>query len=157
SLFEAAVKDGVFVPREHVCFDLAVRGCKVDRPGLNHLRRLLEDKAVRALYVFATNRLFRKTYKALQFVEEEVVDRGIPCPFVTSGVDPADEHRWRMLLQIHAMTDEFVLGMYADNVRAAHEGLFDRQMVCGTITFGYKGEPIPGEKTRRGLPRCRVV
>jgi hypothetical protein len=107
--------------------------------------------------VFTTNRLFRKTYKALQFVEEEVVERGIRCLFIKSGVDSADEKRWRTLLHIHAMTDEFVVAMYADNVRAAHEGHFDKQIVCGTLSFGYVGQPIPGEFTKRKKPRCRVV
>src|SRR4051794_7753262 len=157
SLYEAALRHGLFIPRAHVCYDLAVRGYKEDRPGLNRLRELLRRKALQVLLVFTTNRLFRKTYKALQFVEEEVVERGIRCLFVKSGVDSADEKRWRMLLQIHAMTDEFVVGMYADNVRAAHEGFFVRRLVCGTLAFGYRGEPIPGEFTRLQRPRCRVV
>jgi hypothetical protein len=157
TLYEAAVKQGDFVPRDHVFFDLAVRGYKEQRPGLDQLRAVLNPRRIDVLLVFTTNRLFRKTYKALQFVEEEVVEHGIRCLFVKSGVDTADEKRWRMLLQVHAMTDEFVVGMYADNIRAAHEGLFDHQMVCGTITFGYRGEPIAGEFTKRRRPRCRVA
>ena len=47
-------------------------------------------KAVDVLLVFSTNRLSRKIYKAMQFVEEEVVERGIRCLFVKSGVDTAD-------------------------------------------------------------------
>ena len=118
------------------------------RPGMDRLRSILAGEAVDVLLVFATNRLFRKTYKALQFVEEEVVGRGIRCLFVKSGVDTADQNRWRMLLQIHAMTDEFVVGMYADNIRAAHEGLFDGGLVFGTITFGYLGREIPGRQNQ---------
>jgi DNA invertase Pin-like site-specific DNA recombinase len=156
-LFEAAVQRGVFIPREHVYFDLAVRGCKEERPGLDGLRALLGRGGLDVLLIFTTNRLFRKTYKALQFVEEEVVERGIRCLFVKSGVDSADTQRWRMLLQIHAMTDEFIVGMYAENIRAAHEGLFDRRLVCGTLSYGYAGEPIAGEFTRLKRPRCRLV
>jgi hypothetical protein len=107
--------------------------------------------------VFTTNRLFRKTYKAVRFVEEEVVERGIRCIFVKSHVDTADEKVWRTILQFYAIMDDLTVGMYADNVRAAQEGLFDRRMVFGTITFGYMGEPIPGEFTKRSRPRCRVV
>jgi DNA invertase Pin-like site-specific DNA recombinase len=142
ALFEAAVRENIFVPREHVCFDLAVRGFKERRPGLQKLNALLGRRAVQVLLVFTTNRLFRKTHKALRFVEEEVVERGIRCIFVKSGVDTADEKRWRMLLQIHAITDEHVAGMYADNVRAAQEGLFDRNLVWGTVTFGYQAKPV---------------
>ncbi len=157
ALFEAALKQDIFIPRSHVFYDMAVRGYKEQRPGLNRLRAVLAGGSIRVFLVFTTNRLFRKTYKALQFVEEEVVERGIRCLFVKSGVDSADKKRWRMLLQIHAMTDEFVVGMYADNVRAAHEGLFDQQLVWSTLSFAYRGEPIPGAFTKRNRPRCRVV
>ena len=82
TLFEAAVAERIFVPREFVFFDAAVRGAKDRRPGLDRLRSILAGKAVDVLLVFSTNRLSRKTYKALQFVEEEVVERGIRCVFV---------------------------------------------------------------------------
>jgi site-specific DNA recombinase len=154
--YEAAVKEGIFVPRDFVCYDLAVRGLKAQRAGLDRVRALLEGKAVRAVLFFATNRLFRRTYKALQFVEEEVVERGIRAIFAHSAVDTQDADRWRMLLQFHAMMDEFVVGMYADHVRAGQEGLFARRLVFGTVSFGYRGVPIPGEFTKRKRPRCRL-
>ena len=47
--------------------------------------------------------------------------------------------------------------MYAENIRAAHQGLFRRHLVSGTLTLGYRGEPIPGELTKRQRPRCRIV
>jgi transposase len=49
--------------------------------------------------------------------------------------------------------DEAGAGMYADNIRAAHEGLFGRQQVCGTVTFGYRQKLVDGPCTRRKLPR----
>jgi site-specific DNA recombinase len=153
TLFEAALKQGIFIPRENICFDMATPGYKDQRPGLNRLRELLASGGIDVFLVFTTNRLFRKTYKALQFVEEEVVGRGIRCLFVKSGVDSADEKRWRMLLQIHAMTDEFMVGMYTENVRSAHEGLFQGGLVFGTVTFGYRGREIQGPLTKRGRPR----
>ncbi len=155
-LFEIAVRERVFVPREFIHFDLASRGFKLQRAGLTQIKALLEKKAIQILLIFATNRLHRKMYRALQFVEEEVAGRGIRCIF-GNGIDTADEEHWRLLLQHHAMIDEFVITMYSNNVRAAHEGLLLRQAVFGTITFGYAGEPIPGELTKRGRPRCRLV
>ena len=74
SLFEAAVKKGIFVPREHVYVDLAVRGYRDDRPGLNGLRNALATRSMQVLLVFTTNRLFRKQYKVLKFIEEEIVE-----------------------------------------------------------------------------------
>jgi hypothetical protein len=153
SLLEKALTEKIFVPREYIFFDQGVRGFRERRPGLQGLRSLLASERVQVLLVFTTNRLYRKTYKSLQFVEEDVVERGIRCLFVKSGVDTADEKRWRLLLQVHSMTDEAGTGMYADNIRAAQEGLFLRHQVCGTVTFGYRPKPVPGPNTRRQLPR----
>jgi hypothetical protein len=157
ALLEMALRERVFVPLEFVFFDLAVRGYKSQRDGLDGLRAVLARKAVTVLLVFGTNRLFRKTYKAMQFVEEEVVEQGIRCIFAKSAIDTADKERWRATLQFNAVLDEMGAGMYADNIRAAQEGLFDRLLVHGTVSFGYDGEPIPGELTRRKLPRRKLV
>jgi len=157
SLLEAAIKKGVFVPREHIYVDLAVRGYRDNRPGLNALRDALAAKRVQVMLVFTTNRLFRKHYKALKFIEEEIVERGLRCLFVKNNLDTSDGDRWRLPFQIHAAIDEAGTSMYAENIRAAHQGLFRRHLVTGTIPLGYRGEPIPGEFTKRQRPRCRVV
>lgn len=52
----------------------------------------------RVVFFFATNRLFRKHYRSIQFVEEEVVDRGLPAVFVKNAVDTDEKRRWRALL-----------------------------------------------------------
>ena len=155
--FEDALRRKIFVPLEHVYFDLATRGAKREREGLAALQTTIDAKAVKVLLVLSTNRLHRKTHRALQFVEEEVVERGLRAIFVKTGIDTADVERWKLMMNFHAMMDEFVVSMYAGNVRAAHEGLFDRLMVFGTITFGYAGEPIPGEFTKQKKPRRRLV
>jgi site-specific DNA recombinase len=150
---QAAVQQGIFVPRENILFDLAIRGAKQRRPGFDRLKELLAGKRVQALLILTTNRVARKTYKALQFVEEEVVGRGVRCLFVKSGVDSADTKRWRMLLNYHAGVDEFVTSMYAENIRVAQEGLFRLKLVFGTITFGYRGKEVVGPPTRQKRPR----
>ncbi len=111
---QAATQQGIFVPREYVFFDLAVRGAKQPAP------------------------------RSLQFVEEEVAGRGIRCLFVRSGVDTADEKRWRLLLNHYASIDEFVPSLYSENIRVAHEGLFRQKLVFGTIPFGYRARPVAG-------------
>ena len=75
TLFEFALADRIFVPRDFVFFDAAVRGAKAHRPGLDRLRPLLERKAIDVLLVLSTNRLSRKMIRGLQFVEEEVHER----------------------------------------------------------------------------------
>jgi hypothetical protein len=62
-----------------------------------------------------------------------------------------------MLLPVNAVVDEAGSSMYSAHVRAAHQGLFRRTMVCGTIPLGYTGEEIPGEYTRQKRPRRRII
>lgn len=152
-----AVRKKIFVPFENVFFDEGVRGIKHDRAGLNGLKVCLAERRAKVVFFFATNRLARKTYRSLQFVEEQVVERGLRAVFVRSGVDTADGNRWRMLLNANAMIDEFVASSGGDHIRAAHEGQFERRVVHGTITYGYAAEPTGEGLTRRGRPRTRYV
>ncbi len=92
-MLKFAVENGIFVPREHVYFDLAVKGYKNNRQGLNALRDLLREKKVKVLLLFATNRLFRKVYRTLEFVEQVVTEHGIRCVFVKSAIDTASKGR----------------------------------------------------------------
>jgi DNA invertase Pin-like site-specific DNA recombinase len=154
ALLEEAAQRGFYVPREHIYFDLAVSGARERRPGLQALRQALAARSVGVLLVLTTNRLFRRVYKALRLVEEEVLGNGVRCIFTKNGVDTDDVQRWRMLYQFHAMMDELMLGMYADNIRVAHAALLHRKLVFGTITFGYRPREVPGAPTRRKLPRC---
>ncbi|MHB1037331.1 MAG: recombinase family protein [Pirellulales bacterium] len=157
TILQDAERRGIFVPTEHICYDLAVKGYKNNRAGLNQLRKILKRRAAGIAMFFATNRLHRKIHRSLQFVEEKLVERGIRAIFVKSGVDTEDRKRWRSLLTFNATMDEFMAGTYADNVRAAHEGLLDHLYVFGTVTFGYGGEEIAGQVTRRGKPQQRLV
>lgn len=157
AMLQEALRRGIHVPREWVFFDLAVRGGKNDRHGLNRLRDLLAQRQVQVLLLFATSRLFRKLQHTLAFVDQVVKEWGIRCIFVKSGIDSDDKQRWEMLLQMHGMIDQFSVAMHGEHVRAAHEGLFDKLQVYGTIPFGYTGEPIPGQVTKRNLPRRRII
>jgi site-specific DNA recombinase len=118
---------------------------------------VLRGKRVKVLLLFATNRLFRKVYRTLEFVEEVVSEHGIRAVFVKSGVDSANTDRWQMLLHFRAIMDEFQVKVGAEHIRAALEGLFLEGFVFGTLTFGYAGEPVPGKRTKRGRPRSRIV
>ena len=156
-ILEEAIRLEIYVPREYVFFDLAVRGHKKHRQGLDQLRAVLKAKKVGALLLFATNRLFRKVYRTLEFVDQVHKGWGIRCVFVKSGVDTDDTHQWEMILHAQSMIDQFVVTMYVENIRAAHEGLLEKRLVFGTVSFGYYGEPIDGLFTVHGRPRCRIV
>ncbi|MBL8792466.1 MAG: recombinase family protein [Planctomycetia bacterium] len=157
SMYQEAVKRGIFIPLENVFFDLAVRGGKNDRQGLNRLREMLAQRKIQVLLLFSTSRLFRKLYHALAFVDQVVKEWGIRCLFVKSGIDTDDKQRWEMLLQMHGMIDQFSVAMSGEHVRAAHEGLLDKQHVHGTLTFGFTGVLVEGQVTRRNLPRRKIA
>ena len=106
SLFEAAVRQRIFIPAENVFFDAAVRGGKEPQTGLNALKAATEDKQYQVLLVFSTSRLYRKAYKAMRFVSEEIVERGFATIFVSSNLDTADAERWQLMLQMYANFDE---------------------------------------------------
>ena len=103
----------------------------------------LAANRVQVVLVFTTNRLFRKNYKALKFIEEEIVERGLRCLFVKNKLDTADGDRWRLPLQLHAAIDEAGTGMYAENVRAGHLGLFLRARSTARSAWATGGNRYP--------------
>ena len=141
----------------HVFSDEAQKGRSSRRKGLKALQQALENDEIDVVIVFTTNRLYRKMYQSLMFVEEEIVDRGKRCVFVRSGIDTSDSDDWRQRLQLCALIDEFLVQTIAKHVHAAHEGLLLQTRVFGTLTFGYSGEEIPGVTTRLGRPARRLI
>ena len=150
---EFATREKIYVPLENIRYDLATRGAKSNRPGINQIKMLLEAKAIQVLLVFSTSRLARKTYKALTLVEEEVVGQGIRCVFTNQNIDTADENSWGAKLAFYAMFDEMTASANSGQIRAAHERMFDQEFVIGAITFGYQGIPDPHLKTKKGTPK----
>jgi DNA invertase Pin-like site-specific DNA recombinase len=157
ALFAWAVANGVFVAREDIYFDLGERGAKERRAGLQRLRQGLEGGHFKVLLVFSTNRLYRKAYKTLKLIEEEIVERGLRCVFVSQRIDTGEKDRWRLPLQLQVSMDEQYGSANAENIRAAHLGLASSALVFCTIAFGYCGIPIEGQYTRRKTPRCRLA
>jgi site-specific DNA recombinase len=156
-LYDFAIANKIFVPRENVFFDLGVRGYKNQRDGLDQLRSVLEAKKVQVLLLFATNRLFRKVYLTLQFVDQTAVESGIRCVFLKSGIDTANKDQWQSFLHMRAMVDEFQVRVNSEHIRAALKGMFLEGLVRGTLHLGFTGEPLAGKLTKRGRPRRRLV
>ena len=148
---------GYSVPDEYVFIDRAKRGGSSRRVGLKAMQAKIKAKKVHAVVIFATSRLFRKTYRALHFVHEEVVEQGIRCVFVNSRIDTANKDDWETRLHVQSMVDEFQAKSTKAHIRAAHVGLFLKGRVFGTLSFGYKGEEIPGQTTKSGIPARRIV
>ncbi|MCI0349532.1 MAG: recombinase family protein, partial [Acidobacteriales bacterium] len=106
ALLTYAVANKIFVPREFIYIDLAEKGRRERRPGLTRLREALAARQFQVLLVFSTNRFYRKSYKSMMLVEEEIVERGMRCIFVKQSNDTADKERWRLALQMFAAMDE---------------------------------------------------
>ena len=154
---EEAIRLNLSVARHHVFYDLGVSGYKDRRPGLDQVRTALANKGNKVLLVMTTNRLFRKMYKCMKFIEETVIERGHRAIFVRTHIDTAQGNQWRVPLQVHALTDELAGSMYAPNVRAAHEGMFEKGWVVTSIPYGYRGVEVPGPLTRRQQPRRAIA
>ncbi len=154
---EWANHNGIIVSRKHIFRDKAVSGKRSRRRGFRRLLDAIAAGEVDVVIVFSTSRLFRKMYKALQFVEETIVEKGLRCVFVYNNIDTAEADRWRQALAFSAMMDEFVIQSTIAHIQAAHMTLLLDGRVYGTLCFGYTGEPIPGLLTRRGKPGERVI
>jgi site-specific DNA recombinase len=136
-----AEKNGITVPDDLIFLDRAVTGKSSRRQGLKDFQNALAENRAGVAIMFTTNRLYRKFYQSLAFVEEEIVDRGKRAVFVKSGpIDTNDKEHWRKLLHIHALMDEFVVQTIAAHVQSAHEGLLLQCRVFGTVAFGFTGE-----------------
>ena len=116
------------IVRSKVAIASASRAVNPDASGETHRRHAFrsmlaawERDEVDVVVTFATNRLFRKLYRSLQFVEEGVVDRGKRCMFVAQNIDTAQDF-WRQLLSTFATHDEMMVQALAGQVRAAYEG-----------------------------------
>jgi len=154
---EWANENGYDVPDHLVFRDEAKRGGSSNRSGLQALQQAIEQGGIDAVVIFATSRLFRKTYRALRFVHEEIVERGIRGVFVKSAIDTDDKDDWEMRLHVLSLVDEYQAKSAKAHIQAAHAGLLLKGRVFGTLTFGYRGEPIPGEKTKRERAARRII
>jgi DNA invertase Pin-like site-specific DNA recombinase len=85
--------NGIAVGRRHFFRDKAVSGRHARRRAFERLIAALAAGEVDVVIVFSTSRLFRKMYKALQFVEEVIVEKNRRCVFVQNNIDTADTER----------------------------------------------------------------
>jgi len=153
-----AEKNSIEVPDDLIFVDRAVTGKSCRRQGLLDFQEALADNRAQVAIMFTTNRLYRKFYQSLAFIEEEIVDKGKRAVFVKSGpIDTDDTEHWRKLLHIYALMDEFVIQTIAAHVQSAHEGLLLQCRVFGTVAFGFRGEEIPDQLTRLGRPAKRLI
>ena len=151
-----AEEQGIEVPEALVFQDCGKSGRLRRRPGRLAMQEALEKDAFDVLIAFTTNRLERNSYRIQQFVREEIVERSKRAVFICSHVD-TDQSDWEVQLQVRGITDELQVRFGKEAIHSGHKGLFLRQRVCGTITFGYTGKEIPEAFTKMGQPTRKYV
>lgn len=155
---EWAANNAISVLDEHIFADRAKTGRTHKRDGFSSLLVAMRQDEIDVVITFATNRIYRKVYRSLQFVEEEIIDRGKRCVFVAQNIDTSKSEFWRALLQVFAMLDEVQVQIMGGQVRAAHEGLVRQGRVWGTTSFGYRSVPIESAPARNGkVPKTWAV
>ncbi|MBL9094385.1 MAG: recombinase family protein [Planctomycetaceae bacterium] len=156
-ILEFALANQIRIPRQLIFCDLGVRGVKNRRDGLDDVRLTLRTRKARVLLLFATNRLFRKTYRTMEFVDTVHKELQARCIFVMSGIDTDKPDQWESLLNLHALMDQFTVRSGIAHIHAAHEGLLEKRIVFGTLSYGYGGRAIDGAFTKRKLPRREII
>lgn len=151
-----ALRESIYVPLEHIFFDLAVSGRKKRRPGLQAVDSCLNSPHVQVLIVFTTNRLHRRANRALDHVERLVKECKKRVVFVMNQIDSQKDEKWKRFLQFLCLFDEFSAEMYVESIRASHIGKLINRMVFGTLPFGYQGVDIPGSSNRKGNPNRSI-
>ena len=156
-MLQQALEKGIYIAREHIFFDIAIRGSKRHRNGLDQATAVVRDTDNKILVVFKTNRLYRKMYRALEYVDRLTATWEARVVFVRDNLDSAAPDYQAIKLQLLAMLDEHGRRAHVDNIQSKHLDMLARQLVHGTITFGYRGVEVEGQKTKRDRPRRKFA
>jgi site-specific DNA recombinase len=149
-----AAQNRIYVPPEHVCFDAAKSGRSKRRAGLQRINAILQSTFASVLLIFTMSRLYRRSYEAFRFVQEEVVEAGNRAIAVAQQIDTADEKAWKIKSQIYMIMDDLLIETIAENCREGLRGLHGKGWVTGAIGVGYRPVEVKGAPlTNRGLPR----
>ncbi|MEQ8786072.1 MAG: recombinase family protein [Pirellulaceae bacterium] len=149
-----AAQNGMYIPPEYVCVDKAVTGRRLRRVGLDRAKHILTERLASVLLVFTLSRLFRRSYEAYKFVQEEVVENGLRAIAVAQSIDTADERSWKLKFQVHGIMDEMLLEAIAEHCREGLIGLHLKGWITGALGVGFRRREISDAPlTNRGLPR----
>ena len=151
---EYAARNGMYCPAELLCTDEAKSGRRTERDGLTRVTYILANRHAQVMLVFKLSRLYRQSYRAIQFIREEIVDAHLRAVAVSQAIDTDDKKTWRLQVGVHSLIDEEFLEAVADHVREGLVGLHMRGWTTGALPVGYYPKEVPGAPpTRRKLPR----
>lgn len=146
-----AKDNNVEVEPRHIYSDEAQSGRSTRRAAFQQMLQALDAGEIDVVITFATNRLFRKIYRALQFVEEKIVEKRRRCVFVAQGIDTRNTGFWKALMMVFSMADEYQIDMTREHVRSSLASLAAERRVHNTLAWGYRGVSTGGQ-TKYGKP-----
>jgi site-specific DNA recombinase len=152
---EAAAKRNLVLADEDIFYDRET-GQLASRPGWEAVKARVQAGNIRAVIGFSLSRMFRNLSEALTFWD--VVRRyNITLVLASENEELCDDDRSEQFFQMRAMIDEWYARSLSNHIRTAQETLLLGRFVFGTITYGYRGEPVAGVETKSGRQRCRLV
>ena len=150
-----AMENGAIVLPAYIFGDQGVSGKKKKRPGLDRFKTMLERKQVTTVVTFHISRIFRKKYLAIQFLHEEIHERGIRALDIVDNFDTNNPH-WKRLVELTMLASDILMEGLPDFVRMGQRAQFLAGFVIGACPKGFRPVPdLTAGYTKKGNPLCR--
>jgi site-specific DNA recombinase len=139
--------DGHDIEEAHILLDDGRSGSYLDRPGLDRLRDMAQEKVIDLIYVQTPDRLARR-YAHQVILLEELEQCG--CEVVFLDQVPAEGPEGQLLVQIQGVIAEYERAKIAERTRRgklhrARQGA----MVNGNAPYGYRHVRKDGDEASR--------
>ena len=126
---------GYTVGQEHILIDDGYSGATLDRPGLEHLRKLVEQGAMEAVVCYDPDRLSRKLVHQL-LLTEEWERQNIAVHFVLHAMDSSPEGK--MFFQLKGIFAEYERAKFMErSIRGKRKRLQEGKVQATLPTYGY--------------------
>jgi site-specific DNA recombinase len=144
---EYAAQHDLYLPNEYE-FAEDFTGTVIDRPELNKVRRLIRDKAIDALIIYATDRLARKVSVA-GYLLDELFEHGVELHIVAWGIPVRDTPEDWMRFNFESTFGDYERRKILERTsRGKGEKLERGQWLCaGKARYGYR--VVGAKRTQR--------
>lgn len=152
---EWAERNGLSVQPDSIYTD-EQSGQEANRPSWQTLREAIRAGKVNVFVVHNQSRMFRDVGEAISFWNDaERYEVWLVAAAENQILNDGESSLDSFLMR--AVCDQRQARGLASHIRTAQETLFLRGEVHGTVTYGYRGEPVDGRPTKRGRPRCKIA
>ena len=148
-------RNGLIISPDDIYCD-SQSGQMASRSAWQALREAVRSGQIDVVICHSQSRMFRDIQEAIEF-RNEARQHGVRIVFAAEDTVLGDDELSQQGFEIRAVVDEGNARALANHVRTAQETLFLNGNVFGTITYGYRGNPVEGRPTRRNRPRCQYA